>query len=153
MGYDNLLGIPLDQLGTVSTRTNYAKSYSTDVPKSAAYVNGVAPVGTDVSTNNVPAYLNPMVELNNQEGLFGLTNGYWNNLGQAAGLAGTTYGLYDSLLGNKADLFKEKIGMMKDQRAYNTEIMANKRKFKENIGGGFSNAFSGGLAASTAKVG
>ena len=153
MAYDNLLGIPLDQLGTVSTRTNYAKSYSTDAPKSAAYVNGVAPVGTDISTNNVPAYLSPMAELNNQEGLFGLTNGYWNNLGQAAGLAGTTYGLYDSLLGNKANLFKEQMGMLKDQRASNAETMANRRKFKENIGGGFSNAFGGGLAASTARVG
>ena len=89
----------------------------------------------------------------NQEGLLGLTNSKWNNLGQIGGLAGTTYGLYDSLLGNKADLFKEQMGMLKDQRANNAEIIANKRKFKENIGGGFSNAFGGGLAASTARVG
>lgn len=103
--------------------------------------------GTTTTTNN------PMTQYMNTPGLGGLTQGTWNNLGQAAGLAGTTYGLYDSLLGNKANLFKEQMGMLKDQRASNAETMANRRKFKENIGGGFSNAFGGGLAASTARVG
>lgn len=108
---------------------------------------GITPTKVPTLTGNT------MIDYANSDGLGGLTQGTWNNLGQAAGLAGTTYGLYDSLLGNKADLFKEQMGMLKDQRASNAETMANRRKFKENIGGGFSNAFGGGLAASTARVG
>ena len=91
---------------------------------------------------------NPLTEVNNATGLFGLTNGYWKNMGQAAGLASTSYGLYDSMFGNKADLYKQQIGNLKDQRAYNAQIIANQKKFKENIGSGFSGAFSNGLAAS-----
>lgn len=80
-----------------------------------------------------------------KEGLFGLTNNTWSNLGQAAGLAGAAYGLYDALAGNKAKLFKEQIGMLKEQRAANQEMLANKRKFNDT----WSNA-SNGLAASYA---
>lgn len=47
------------------------------------------------------------------KGLFGLENGTWNNMGQAAGLAGSAYNLYDQTSGNSADLYKEKIGMLK----------------------------------------
>jgi len=101
------------------------------------------------STGNIGSS-NPMGSYLDKEGLFGLTNNTWNNLGQAAGLAGTAYGLYDSLLGNKAKLFKEQIGMLKEQRAANQEALANNRKFNET----WSNA-SNGLAASYAapKVG
>lgn len=104
------------------------------------------PVGTTV---------NPMTQYMNTPGLGGITQGQWSNLGQAAGLAGTAYGLYDSILGNKADLYKQQIGMLKDQRANNAQVIADRKKFKENIGTGFSNAFSGngGLAASSARVG
>lgn len=91
---------------------------------------------TNTASNSMDTYLN-------KEGLFGITNQNWNNLGQAAGLAGTAYGLYDALAGNKSKLFKEQIGMLKEQRAANQESLANKRKFNET----WANA-SNGLAAS-----
>ena len=97
------------------------------------------------TTGTANTAVNPMDAYLDKEGLFGLTNNTWNNLGQAAGLAGTAYGLYDSLLGNKAKLFKEQIGMLKEQRAANQEALANNRKFNET----WSDA-SNGLAASYA---
>ena len=91
---------------------------------------------------------NAQIDYANSAGLGGLTQGTWNNLGQSAGLAGGIYNMYDSSFGNKADLYKEQIGNLKDQRAYNAQTIANQKKFKENIGSGFSGAFSNGLAAS-----
>ena len=87
---------------------------------------------------------NPMLDYSNAEGLFGLTNGTWNNLGQMAGIAGAGYNLYDNLLGNKADLFKEQIGALKDQRKYNSQLIADRKQFKGNIGSGLANAFANG---------
>ena len=87
---------------------------------------------------------NPMLDYNNAEGLFGLTNGTWNNLGQMAGLAGAGYNLYDNLLGNKAKLFKEQIGSLKDQRAHNKQLIADRKQFKSNMGSGLANAFANG---------
>ena len=91
---------------------------------------------------------NTQIDYANSAGLGGITQGQWNNAGQAAGLAGGVYNMYDSLFGNKADLYKQQIGNLKDQRAYNAQAIADKKQFKSNIGSGFSNAFSGGLAAS-----
>lgn len=91
---------------------------------------------------------NTHIDYANSAGLGGLTQGTWNNLGQGVGLAGGMYNMYDSLFGNKADLYKQQIGNLKDQRAYNAQTIANQKKFKENIGSGFSGAFSNGLAAS-----
>ena len=88
--------------------------------------------------------VNPLLEYNNAEGLFGFTNGTWNNLGQMAGIAGAGYNLYDSLLGNKADLFKEQIGSLKDQRKHNNQLIADRKQFKGNIGSGLANAFANG---------
>lgn len=85
---------------------------------------------------------NPMIDYNSQSGLFGLTNGTWNNMGQAAGLLGTGYGLYDSILGNKSKLFKEQMGMLKDQRAQNKKMIADRETYKQNIGSGLANAFA-----------
>ena len=85
---------------------------------------------------------NPMLDYSNAEGLFGFTNGTWNNMGQAAGLLGTGYGLYDSILGNKSKLFKEQMGMLKDQRAQNKKIIADRETYKQNIGSGLANAFA-----------
>lgn len=92
-----------------------------------------------------PKVKNPMDSYLDKEGLFGVTQGTWGNLGQAAGLAGTAYGLYDSIWGNKADLFKEQLGMLKEQRAANQEMLGNKRKFNET----WANS-SNGLAARVA---
>ena len=91
---------------------------------------------------------NTQIDYANSTGLGGLTQGTWNNLGQGAGLAGSMYNMYDSLFGNKADLYKQQIGNLKDQRAYNAQAIADKKQFKSNIGSGFSGAFSNGLAAS-----
>ena len=91
---------------------------------------------------------NTQIDYANSAGLGGLTQGTWNNLGQAAGLAGGMYNMYDSMFGNKADLYKQQIGNLKDQRAYNAQTIANQKQFKSNIGSGFSGAFSNGLAAS-----
>ena len=87
---------------------------------------------------------NPMLDYNNAEGLFGFTNGTWNNLGQVAGLAGAGYNLYDNLFGNKAELFKEQIGSLKDQRANNKQLIADRKQFKSNMGSGLANAFANG---------
>lgn len=85
---------------------------------------------------------NPALEYSNADGLFGLTNGAWNNMGQAAELLGTGYGLYDSILGNKSKLFKEQMGMLKDQRAQNKKMIADRETYKQNIGSGLANAFA-----------
>lgn len=89
-----------------------------------------------------PTTTNPLIDYNNQSGLFGVSNGTWNNMGQAAGLLGTGYGLYDSLLGNKSKLFKEQMGMLKDQRAQNKKMIADRETYKQNIGSGLANAFA-----------
>ena len=87
---------------------------------------------------------NPMLEYSNAEGLFGLSNETWNNIGQMAGLAGTGYNIYDSLFGNKSKLFKEQIGSLKDQRAHNNQLIADRKQFKSNIGSGLSGSFANG---------
>lgn len=68
--------------------------------------------GTDIDMTG-----NTYLDYSNSPGLLGISQGNWQNIGQAAGLAGTAYGLYDALAGNKSKLFKEQIGMLKDQRA------------------------------------
>ncbi len=111
----------------------------------AALVEGF----NNLNTPAVPALTgNTQIDYANSAGLGGLTQGTWNNLGQGAGLAGGMYNMYDSLFGNKADLYKQQIGNLKDQRAYNAQTIANQKQFKSNIGSGFSGAFSNGLAAS-----
>ena len=87
---------------------------------------------------------NTLLDYSNAEGMFGLTNGAWNNLGQLADLGGVGYNLYDNILGNKADLFKEQIGSLKDQRAHNKQLIADRKQFKGNIGSGLANAFANG---------
>ena len=87
---------------------------------------------------------NPTLDYSNAEGMFGLTNGMWNNLGQVAGLAGAGYDIYDNLLGNKSKLFKEQIGSLKDQRANNKQLIADRKQFKSNMGSGLANAFANG---------
>ena len=104
------------------------------------FINEMTEEWFPVSNTAVPR--NPMVDYNNQAGLFGLTNGTWSNLGQMAGLAGTAYGLYDSLLGDKSKLYKEQIGMLRDQRKYNDKMIADRAKYKENIGSGLAAAFA-----------
>ena len=108
-------------------------------------VNNYSP-GTNMTVQGLTG--NTQIDYANSAGLGGLKQGTWNNLGQAAGLAGDMYNMYDSMFGNKADLYKQQIGNLKDQRAYNAQTIANQKKFKENIGSGFSGAFSNGLAAS-----
>ena len=87
---------------------------------------------------------NQLLDYSNEEGMFGLTNGAWNNLGQIAGLAGAGYNIYDGLYGNKSKLFKEQIGSLKDQRAHNNQLIADRKQFKSNIGSGFSGSFANG---------
>ena len=87
---------------------------------------------------------NPLLDYSNTEGMFGLTNGTWNNLGQISGLAGAGYKLYDGLFGNTSKLFKEQIGSLKDQRANNNQLIADRKQFKSNIGSGLSGSFANG---------
>ena len=87
---------------------------------------------------------NLTLDYSNAEGMFGLTNGTWNNLGQIAGLAGAGYNIYDGLFGNKSKLFKEQIGSLKDQRAHNNQLIADRKQFKNNIGSGLSGSFANG---------
>lgn len=87
---------------------------------------------------------NQLLDYSNAEGMFGLTNGTWNNLGEMAGLAGAGYNIYDGLFGNKSKLFKEQIGSLKDQRAHNNQLIADRKQFKSNIGSGLSGSFANG---------
>lgn len=98
-------------------------------------------------------YVDPYTLNNNQVGLFGLTNGYWNNIGQAAGLAGTAYNLYDNMLGNKAQMYKLQKSAMQQNMANIAEDRAAHKAFQGNIGSGFNQAMGSGLAANAAKVG
>lgn len=101
------------------------------------------------------APVNPLTEVNNQAGLFGLTNGYWNNMGQAAGLAGTAYGLYDSMFGNTAEKNKLQMQGLRQNIDFAKKANDSHYAFTDKIGKGFEGAFSGGgntgLAASLAK--
>ena len=132
------------------TWEEYIKSNDLDMSKyNSEEQAGVIDSFNKLNTPAVPALTgNTQIDYANSAGLGGLTQGTWNNLGQGAGLAGGMYNMYDSLFGNKADLYKQQIGNLKDQRAYNAQTIANQKKFKENIGSGFSGAFSNGLAAS-----
>ena len=132
------------------TWEDYTKLNSLDMSKYNSGEQGALVEGfNNINTPKTPSLTgNTMIDYAGSEGLGGLTQGTWNNLGQAAGLAGGMYNMYDSLFGNKADLYKQQIGNLKDQRAYNAQTIANQKKFKENIGSGFSGAFSNGLAAS-----
>lgn len=91
-----------------------------------------------------PASKSPLAEYMNEKGLFGVSHGTWDDAGKVAGIAGSAYNLYDNIWGNKADLYKEQIGNLRDQRAHNKELMANKRKYNKNIGSGLAAAFQGG---------
>lgn len=132
------------------TWEEYVKSNGLEMSKYNSDEQGALVEGfNNLNTPAVPALTgNTQIDYANSAGLGGLKQGTWNNLGQAAGLAGGMYNMYDSLFGNKADLYKQQIGNLKDQRAYNAQTIANQKKFKENIGSGFSGAFSNGLAAS-----
>lgn len=87
---------------------------------------------------------NLALDYSNAPGLFGISNGSWNNIGQIAGLAGAGYNIYDGLFGNKSKLFKEQIGSLKDQRAHNNQLIANRKQFTSNIGSGLAGAFANG---------
>ena len=126
------------------TWEEYTKLNSLDMSKYNSDEQGALVEGF----NNLNTTGNTQIDYANSTGLGGLTQGTWNNLGQAAGLAGGMYNMYDNLFGNKADLYKQQIGNLKDQRAYNAQAIADKKQFKSNIGSGFSGAFSNGLAAS-----
>ncbi len=132
------------------TWEEYIKSNDLDMSKyNSEEQAGVIDSFNKLNAPAVPALTgNTLIDYSNSAGLGGLKQGTWNNLGQGAGLAGSMYNMYDNLFGNKADLYKQQIGNLKDQRAYNAQTIANQKKFKENIGSGFSGAFNNGLAAS-----
>lgn len=100
---------------------------------------------------NSTGHINPMIEYGNQTGLGGLTNSTWNNMGQAAGLAGTAFNVYDNLWGNKADMYKTQMNAMKQNMANIAEDRANHKAFVGNFGSGVNSALGGGLAASAVK--
>lgn len=106
------------------------------------YVDEMTSEWFPVSTTSTATTTNPLLDYNKSKGLFGLEQGTWGNLGQLAGLAGTAYGLYDSLLGDKSKLFKEQIGMLRDQRKYNDKMIADRDAYKKNIGSGLAAAFA-----------
>lgn len=96
-------------------------------------------VGGGITANPINSYLD-------KKGMLGLTNHQWGDVEQLTGLAGAFDKLYESQWGNQAKLFKEQLGMLKEQRAANQEMLANKRKFNET----WSNA-SNGLASRYAQ--
>ena len=95
---------------------------------------------------------NPMTSYLNTSGLGGITQGNWNNMGQAAGLAGTAYGLYDSLFGQSAKKNKLQMEGLRQNIDFAKKANDSHYKFTGNIGKGFEGAFpGGGLAASAAQ--
>ena len=129
-----------DWLASMGITPEIYSSYDDDVKLAIgdSYKNvGLGSIGPS-STGNT------LLDHSNAEGMFGLTNGAWNNLGQMAGLAGAGYNIYDGLFGNKSKLFKEQIGSLKDQRAHNNQLIADRKQFKSNIGSGLSGSFANG---------
>ena len=148
----NVAGLPMG--GLASIRTKYNGTVNPNTYNSAAYTGGaIDPTTAAIAAGNgSTAYVNPLLEVNNQAGLFGLTNGYWNNMGQAAGLAGTAYGLYDSILGQSAKKNKLQMEGLRQNIDFAKKANDSHYKFTGNIGKGFEGAFSGGgLAASAAQ--
>ena len=131
MIYSNGELIPLDAQAEIYNSFNNLGGTS----KLGSYDNWLKGQGLTVGTN-------PLVEYGNTPGLFGIKNSTFAGMGQLAGLAGTAYGLYDSLLGDKSKLYKEQIGMLRDQRKYNDKMIADRAKYKENIGSGLAAAFA-----------
>lgn len=131
MIYSNGELIPLDSQAEIYNSFNNLGGAG----KLGSYDNWLKGQGLNVGTN-------PLTEYGNTTGLFGMKNSTLTGLGQLAGLAGTAYGLYDSLLGDKSKLFKEQIGMLKDQRNYNAKMIADRDKYKGNIGSGLAAAFA-----------
>lgn len=132
MIYSNGELIPLDAQAEMYNSFNNLGGTST----LGSYDNWLKGQGLNVGTNN------PLVEYGNTPGLFGIKNSTLTGIGQLAGLAGTAYGLYDSLLGDKSKLFKEQIGMLRDQRRYNAKMIADRDAYKKNIGSGLAAAFA-----------
>lgn len=121
-----------------------------DILSGAAINTGAAtvpdtPIKPKIPGTDIDMTGNAYIDYSNSPGLLGFSQGQWNNFGQAAGLAGTGYGLYDSIWGNKAKLFKEQLGMLKEQRAANQEMLANKRKFNETWANSSNGLASSGL--------
>ena len=131
MIYSNGELIPLDAQAEIYNSFNNLGGTST----LGSYDNWLKGQGLNVGTS-------PLIEYGNTTGLFGIKNSTLTGMGQLAGLAGTAYGLYDSLLGDKSKLYKEQIGMLKDQRRYNDRMIADRAKYKENIGSGLAAAFA-----------
>lgn len=131
MIYSNGELIPLDAQAEMYNSFNNLGGTS----KLGSYDNWLKGQGFNVGNN-------PLIEYGNTPGLFGMKNSTLTGMGQLAGLAGTAYGLYDSLLGDKSKLYKEQIGMLKDQRKYNDKMIADRAKYKENVGSGLAAAFA-----------
>ena len=132
MIYSNGELIPLDAQAEMYNSFNNLGGTST----LGSYDNWLKGQGLNVGGSN------PLVEYGNTPGLFGIKNSTFAGMGQLAGLAGTAYGLYDSLLGDKSKLYKEQIGMLKDQRRYNAKMIADRDAYKKNIGSGLAAAFA-----------
>lgn len=140
--YTDIYGVRRPILGEAASGL-MSNDYEKQLQSSTADALSKKIPGTDIGMTG-----NTYLDYSNSPGLLGISQGNWQNIGQVAGLAGTTYGLYDALAGNKSKLFKEQLGMLKDQRAANQEMLANKRTFNDT----WSNA-SNGLAASSANKG
>ena len=142
MIYSNGELIPLDAQAEMYNSFNNLGGTS----KLGSYDNWLKGQGLNVGTSGS----NPLVEYGNTPGLFGIKNSTLSGIGQFAGLAGTAYGLYDGLLGDKSKLFKEQIGMLRDQRKYNDKMIADRDAYKKNIGSGLAAAFASPAKTSNA---
>ena len=142
MIYSNGELIPLDAQAEMYNSFNNLGGTS----KLGSYDNWLKGQGLNVGTSGS----NPLVEYGNTPGLFGIKNSTFTGMGQLAGLAGTAYGLYDSLLGDKSKLYKEQIGMLRDQRKYNDKMIADRDAYKKNIGSGLAAAFASPAKTSNA---
>ena len=142
MIYSNGELIPLDAQAEMYNSFNNLGGAS----NLGSYDNWLKGQGLNVGTSGS----NLLVEYGNTPGLFGIKNSTLSGIGQLAGLAGTAYGLYDGLLGNKSKLFKEQIGMLRDQRKYNDKMIADRDAYKKNIGSGLAAAFASPAKTSNA---
>jgi len=99
---------------------------------------------------NLSDYMKMKKDYDDQSALWGLTtNKGLSDMSQVMPYFGTGYEIGSSLFGDKKEdrklnrnIMKENLGMLKEQRAANQEMLGNKRKFNEN----WANA-SNGLAA------
>lgn len=129
--------------GQLYNNTNSIYGYST--PQAGDYTMANSPVdsglfgGSGIGDTSIGAMIG-------DTGIGDMLGGM--DIGDMSSLAGVLLQGYNSFFGPQSDLMKEKIGMLRDQRAANQEALGNQRAVNTAWAKG-SNAVMGGSAQPT----